>query len=141
VVNLEEVRGELDDVGPVAFGSANELLVVAKNPTVLYGGYRSITEMNVDGSDATPVTTSQLPGDIQSMAVSTVDAAVQSTTDSGNSSAVASEQPSSVYIIWGSPGQPGDIWELKGSLADGQWQSASTDAATRLTGINLLFPG
>jgi hypothetical protein len=141
VVNLEEVRGELDDVGPVAFGSANELLVVAKNPTVLYGGYRSITEMNVDGSDATPVTTSQLPGDIQSMAVSTVDAAVQSTTDSGNSSGVASEQPSSVYIIWGSPGQPGDIWELKGSLADGQWQSASTDAATRLTGINLLFPG
>ncbi len=141
VINLEEVRGELDDVGPVAFGSANELLVVAKNLTVFYGGYRSITQMNIDGSDAAPVTTSQLPGDIQSMAVSTVDAAEQSSTDSGANTGVATTQTSSVYIIWGSPGQPGDIWELKGALADGQWQAASTDASTRLTGINLFFPG
>lgn len=141
VINLEEVRGELVDVGPVAFASANELLVVAKNPTVLYGGYRSITEMNVDGSDATQVSTSQLPGDIQAMAVSPVDAAVQSSTDSGTGPGAGSAAVAPIYIIWGSPGQPGDIWELKGSLADGQWQSASTDPGIRLSGINLLYPG
>ncbi|QNK80837.1 LpqB family beta-propeller domain-containing protein [Nakamurella sp. PAMC28650] len=142
VINLEQVRGELDDVGPVAFGSANELLVVAKNPSVSFGAYRAITEMNVDGSDAVPVTTTQLPGDIQAMAVSTVDpAAVQSTSNTGTVNGSGTAATSSVYIIWGSPGQPGDIWELKGSLDGGQWVSASTDAAARLTGINLLFPG
>lgn len=139
VINLEEVRGELDDVGPVAFASANELLVVAKNPSVQYGGYRSITDLNVDGYDATQVTTTQLPGDIQAMAVSTVDSAVQTASPAG--AANGTQNTSSVYIIWGSPGQPGDIWELKGALADGLWQPVSTTAPSRLTGINLLFPG
>jgi len=131
VINLEQVRGELNDVGPVAFRKANQLLVVAKSSSGSYAPYRSITEMNVDGYEPATTTTTQLPGDIQAMAVSTVDSAPVSAADN-------SQVAAAVYIIWGAPGQTGEIWRLKGSLADGLWETAS--ASSPLVGTNLFFP-
>lgn len=119
LINVAELRGELSNVGPVAFRSANELLVVSNN----LPGYRSIKDVRIDGSDVTQVSTDSQFGDVTSMAVSVVDSTV--TTDTADTT-----QPVAalVYVTLGQTGSPGPVLKLKGSLTDGQWVPADADS-------------
>ncbi len=132
VINLQQLQGSLTDVGPVAFQSSNELMVVSSN----LPGYRSIKELKIDGSDLAQATTNSQYGDVTSMAVSTVDstadvAAPEASTDVTTSAAAA------VYVTLGQPGALGPILKLQGSLRDGEWVPAD---ATNPMATSLFFP-
>jgi hypothetical protein len=132
LINLQELRGELDQVGPVAFRSANQILAVSKNPSL---SYRSIVDMPIDGSDARPVTSSDLTADVQSMAVSNLgtDADVSEGGDPGSTDPNAG----TLYVSVGLPNQVGTILELQGSLSTGQWVSVDPSVSA---GVNPFFP-
>jgi hypothetical protein len=127
VTNLHELRADLTNVGPVAFSSANELMVVSNS----LPGYRSIKEVRVDGSDLTQVTTDSQYGDVTSMAVSVVDSTSEATTDEVQSAAAP------VYVILGQPGALGPVLKLQGSLSDGKWVAADP---TSPMATSLFFP-
>ena len=118
VINLQQLQGSLTDVGPVAFQSSNELMVVSSNLPAMM-----IKQLKIDGSDLAQATTNSQYGDVTSMAVSTVDstaevAAPDATTDVTTSAAAA------VYVTLGQPGALGPILRLQGSLRDGEWVPA-----------------
>ncbi len=127
VTNLQELRGDLASVGPVAFQSANELMVVSAS----LPGYRSIKELKVDGSDLTQVTTDSQYGDVTSLAVSAVNSTATAPTDSSQTA------PAWVYITLGQPGALGPVLKLQGSLSEGKWVSADP---TVPMAASLFFP-
>ncbi len=132
VINIEQLQGVLTDVGPVAFQSSNDLMVVSDN----LPGYRSIKELKIDGSDLAQATTNSQYGDVTSMAVSTVDSTAEAPTpESPTSHAPAAA--ASVYVTLGQTGVPAPILKLQGSLSDGEWVQA---AASGPMATSLFFP-
>ncbi len=111
VTNLRQLRSDLTNVGPVSFQSAKKLLVVTSNAP----GYRSIKQLNVDGSDLTQVTTDSQYGDVTSMAVSVVDSTAEASSDGTAASAT-------LFVTIGQSDALGTVLELNGSLTDGRWQ-------------------
>ena len=113
VINLQQLQGRLTDVGPVAFQSSNELMVVSSN----LPGYRSIKELKIDGSDLAQATTNSQYGDVTSMAVSTVDSTAEAAAP--DDPTVHHVAAAAVYVTLGQPGALGPILKLQGSLATG----------------------
>ncbi len=132
VINLEQLQGSLTDVGPVAFQSSNDLMVVSNN----LPGYRSIKELKIDGSDLTQATTNSQYGDVTSMAVSTVDSTAEAPTPDDPNSDTATAA-AAVYVTLGQPGAVSPILKLQGALSDGEWVPAD-DTSPMAT--NLFFP-
>jgi len=132
LINLQELRGELDSVGPVAFRSASQILIVSKNPSL---SYRSIVDMPIDGSDAKAVTSQDLTADVQGMAVSKVGSDPSST--AGVGADAPDSYPGRIYVSVGLADRVGTILELQGSLSAGRW--ATVDPALS-TGMNPFFP-
>ena len=126
VTNLRELRTDLVNVGPVAFQSAEKLMVVSSNPP----GYRALKQLNTDGSDLTPVTTDQQYGDVTSVAISVVDTTAEVPGEDLQSAGT-------LYVTVGQQGTVGSVLELKGSLTDGVWQAAD---ATAPLASSLFFP-
>ncbi len=132
VINLQQLQGALTDVGPVAFQSSNDLMVVSNN----LPGYRSIKELKIDGSNLTQATTNAQYSDVTSMAVSTVDSTAEAATPDDPTSDTTITA-AAVYVTVGQQGAPGPILKLQGTLADGEWVKADD---TNPTAINLFFP-
>ena len=146
VVNLQTIRGELDQVGPITFRSANQLLVVSKDPSL---SYRSITDLRIDGYEASPVTSIDLTADVQAVAVSVIDPDTGGTGGTGNTGSTggtgtggtpdtqASASTPTIYISAGPTRQVGTILKLQGSLNDGQWVAVDQELSF---GTNPFFP-
>ena len=126
VTNLRELRTDLTNVGPVAFQSAEKLMVVSSNVP----GYRSIKQLNVDGSGLTQVTTDSQFGDVTSMAISVVDSTAEVPGEDVQATGT-------LFVTVGQPGTVGPVLELRGSLTDGSWQPAD---ATAPVASSLFFP-
>lgn len=126
VTNLRELRSDLTNVGPVAFQSAEKLMVVSSNVP----GYRALKQLNTDGSDLTQVTTDSQYGDITSVAISVVDSTAEAPGEDLQS-------PGTLYVTVGQQGTVGSVLELKGSLTDGVWQAADPSAPLA---SSLFFP-
>jgi len=132
LINLAELRGDLDEVGPIAFRSANKILAVAKNPSL---SYRSIVDLSIDGSDVAAVTSEDLTADVQAMAVSVMGSDAEPV--AGGSIGTADANPAGVYISAGLPGQVGSVLKLQGSLSDGRWVPVDPVVSS---GKNPFFP-
>lgn len=136
VINLQTIRGELDQVGPITFRSANQLLVVSKDPLL---SYRSITDLRIDGYEASPVTSTDLTADVQAVAVSVIDP------DTGGTGTGTGGTPDSqglastptIYISAGPTRQVGTILKLQGSLIDGRWVAVDPELSF---GTSPFFP-
>lgn len=126
VTNLRELRSGLTNVGPVAFQSAEKLMVVSSN----LPGYRAIKQLNTDGSDLTQVTTDSQYGDVTSVAISVVDSTAEAPGEDLQSSGT-------LYVTVGQQDTVGSVLELKGSLTDGVWQAADPSAPLA---SSLFFP-
>ena len=117
VTNLRELRPDLTNVGPVAFQSAEKLMVVSSNVP----GYRALKQINTDGSDLTQVTTDSQYGDITSVAISVVDSTAEAPGED-------LQAAGTLYVTVGQQGTVGSVLVLKGSLTDGSWLAADPTA-------------
>lgn len=139
VINLQPIRGELSQVGAVAFSSATQVLAVGRD-TGSAPPFRSITEMDVDGFDSSQLTSTGLNNDVQSLAVSNVSAVAASPTQTTPAASPAlAPTAAQMYVVYGPSNQAGQIAALSGSPANGLWQSPSSLNRSN-SGLSVFFP-
>ncbi len=110
LTDLVEIRPDLVRVGAIAWSNSRQLVVAA---TTSPSSFRTVWEVSLDGYEARNVTTRGMFGDVESVAVAT-------------------GQPILV-------GFSGRVWQLQGSLTDGQWLSPLPDQPF-LTGTSPFYP-
>lgn len=93
ITGLVEIDPSLIDVGPIAFSSADDLLVGAK---VTGAVFVTLHQISIDGSVDAPLTDTNITGDVTDVAV-------------GNGQTLAAFD--------------GRVWKLDGSQTTGQWVS------------------
>ena len=139
VINLEPIRAGLSQVGPVAFSSATQVLAVGRDAGSSLG-LRSITEMDVDGFDASQLTATGLNNDVQSLAVSTVAAVSGPSTATPDTATGTTPVAASMYVVWGTSGRPGQVSALNGASSNGEWISVLDKSGASVQGTNVFFP-
>ncbi|SDO27144.1 Lipoprotein LpqB beta-propeller domain-containing protein [Nakamurella panacisegetis] len=140
VINLQPIRSQLGQVGSVVFSSATELLAVGRESGSGLG-FRSITSLDVDGSNAIQLTSTGLNNDVQSLAVNTASGSAvgpgdtTTTTDTDTTSAAAS-----MYVVSAqAPGEAGTISALSGSQTSGEWVGPARVSGDG-TALSVFFP-